>query len=86
MAEVTIYTSAFCGFCHRAKRLLESKGVAFIEIDVTADAETRLTQGLSNYELAQMVSVRKVKFQRLGQPPTAPGMTTGVQSTRLVLV
>ena len=41
MAEVTIYTSAFCGFCHRAKRLLESKGVAFIEIDVTADAETR---------------------------------------------
>ncbi len=41
MAEVTIYTSAFCGFCHRAKHLLESKGVAFIEIDVTADADTR---------------------------------------------
>lgn len=41
MAEVTIYTSAFCGFCHRAKHLLETKGVTFKEIDVTADAELR---------------------------------------------
>jgi glutaredoxin 3 len=41
MAEVTIYTSAFCGFCHRAKHLLETKGVAFTEIDVTADATLR---------------------------------------------
>lgn len=34
MARVEIYTSPFCGFCHRAKRLLEAKGVAFEEIDV----------------------------------------------------
>jgi glutaredoxin 3 len=41
MAEVTIYTSAFCGYCHRAKHLLESKGVPFTEIDVTTDADMR---------------------------------------------
>ena len=34
MKPVTIYTSAWCGYCHRAKALLSKKGVAFDEIDV----------------------------------------------------
>jgi len=34
MQDVTIYTSMFCGFCHRAKQLLEQKGVDYHEIDV----------------------------------------------------
>lgn len=34
MAKVEIYTSPFCGFCFKAKRLLDSKGVAFEEYDV----------------------------------------------------
>lgn len=34
MAKVEIYTSPFCGFCFRAKRLLDAKGVAFEEYDV----------------------------------------------------
>jgi glutaredoxin 3 len=34
MAKVEIYSSPFCGFCYRAKRLLDSKGVAFEEYDV----------------------------------------------------
>ncbi|MFQ3623700.1 MAG: glutaredoxin domain-containing protein, partial [Acetobacteraceae bacterium] len=33
MAEVEIYTSAWCPYCAAAKRLLERKGVAFREID-----------------------------------------------------
>jgi glutaredoxin 3 len=37
MAKVEIYTSPFCGFCFRAKGLLESKNVAFEEIDVMMD-------------------------------------------------
>lgn len=32
---VDIYTKFTCGFCHRAKRLLESKGVAFNEYDIS---------------------------------------------------
>jgi glutaredoxin 3 len=31
---VEIYTKSFCGYCWRAKMLLESKGVAFQEISV----------------------------------------------------
>ncbi|MSO91784.1 MAG: glutaredoxin 3 [Rhodospirillales bacterium] len=34
MANVEIYTSPFCGYCHRAKVLLHEKGVAFTEFDV----------------------------------------------------
>lgn len=34
MKPVEIYTSPLCGFCHAAKRLLKSKGVAFSEVDV----------------------------------------------------
>ena len=32
--RVEIYTKAFCGYCWRAKVLLESKGVAYQEISV----------------------------------------------------
>ena len=31
MAKVEIYTKTFCGFCVRARHLLQSKGVAFDE-------------------------------------------------------
>lgn len=41
MAEVEIYSSMFCPFCHRAKRLLSEKGVDFIEIDVDMDGAKR---------------------------------------------
>ena len=32
---VDIYTKFTCGFCHRAKQLLTSKGIAFNEHDIT---------------------------------------------------
>ena len=41
MAEVEIYSSSFCPYCHRAKRLLTEKGVAFTEIDVDMDPRRR---------------------------------------------
>ncbi|MCK0171059.1 glutaredoxin 3 [Aliiroseovarius sp. S1123] len=34
MQPVTIYSSPLCGFCHAAKRLLNSKNVEFDEINV----------------------------------------------------
>lgn len=34
MAKVEVYSSMLCGFCYRAKKLLEQKGVNFTEIDV----------------------------------------------------
>lgn len=41
MPPVTIYTRQFCGFCTAAKRLLEKKGVAFLEHDATFSKELR---------------------------------------------
>ena len=34
MAEIEIYTSPFCTYCWRAKRLLKDKGLDFTEVDV----------------------------------------------------
>ena len=34
MAKIEIYTSPFCGFCFRAKSLLDEKGVDYEEINV----------------------------------------------------
>ena len=41
VATVEIYTSIFCGYCVRAKKLLSQKGVSFTEQDVTADKNGR---------------------------------------------
>jgi glutaredoxin 3 len=41
MAKVEIYTSPFCGYCYRAKKLLEQKGAAYTEFDVMADSSLR---------------------------------------------
>ena len=39
--QVEIYTKMFCGYCFRAKKLLESKGVEFTEYDITAGGPKR---------------------------------------------
>lgn len=41
MASVIIYTRQFCGFCTAAKKLLESKGVAYVEHDATFAPDLR---------------------------------------------
>ncbi len=41
MADVTIYTRMFCGFCSAAKNLLDRKGVAYTEHDATYEPELR---------------------------------------------
>lgn len=41
MAKVEVYSSMLCGFCYRAKKLLEQKGVAFTEIDVMVNPSRR---------------------------------------------
>jgi glutaredoxin 3 len=42
MAEIEIYTTPFCPYCARAKRLLDQKGVAFVEIDLWQFPERRV--------------------------------------------
>lgn len=42
MANVLMYSTAWCGFCSRAKRLLTDKGVAFVNIDLDAEPTRRV--------------------------------------------
>ena len=39
--KVEIYTKMFCGYCSRAKRLLESKDIEYTEYDITMDGEKK---------------------------------------------
>lgn len=41
MTQVEIYTTCYCPYCHSAKALLNRKGIAFVEIDVTGDPKER---------------------------------------------
>ncbi|MDG1581157.1 glutaredoxin 3 [Pseudomonas sp. GOM6] len=41
MAEVVVYSSAWCPYCIRAKQLLSSKGVVFREIIVDGQPDVR---------------------------------------------
>ena len=41
MARVEIYTTPWCPYCLAAKRLLQEKGAAFEEIDVSANGALR---------------------------------------------
>ena len=41
MSSIEIYTTPFCPYCGWAKELLDRKGVAFTEIDVSDDRALR---------------------------------------------
>ena len=61
MARVEIYTTFMCGYCHRAKKLLESKGVDFEDIDVMMDPSisSNATPLLSSNRLARKQKPQK---------------------------
>ncbi|KZN56042.1 glutaredoxin [Pseudoalteromonas luteoviolacea CPMOR-2] len=40
-SDIIIYTKDYCPFCHRAKALLDSKGVTYTEYDIGAKPELR---------------------------------------------
>ncbi|MGE0650769.1 MAG: glutaredoxin 3 [Alphaproteobacteria bacterium] len=41
MPKIEVYASMWCGYCHRAKALLRSKGVTFTEYDVDSGSGLR---------------------------------------------
>ena len=41
MAKIEMYSSMMCPYCARAKRLLDGKGVAFEEYDITMGGPKR---------------------------------------------
>ena len=44
----TMYSTAWCGYCRRLKRVLERDGITFAEVDIDADpAAARLVRSIN---------------------------------------
>jgi glutaredoxin 3 len=41
MSEIVMYSTDWCGYCQRARNLLERKGAAFREIKIDEDTKQR---------------------------------------------
>jgi glutaredoxin 3 len=57
MARIQLYTTAWCGYCIRAKALLEQRGLDFEEIRVDAqpDFRARLQELTGGWTVPQIV-------------------------------
>ena len=42
MRSVTLYTTGMCPYCRSAKALLEKRGVAYEEINLSRDSDSRM--------------------------------------------
>jgi mycoredoxin len=38
-AAVTMYTTTWCGYCFRLKKLMQREGIDFAEVDIEADEQ-----------------------------------------------
>ena len=38
-ASVTMYTTEWCGYCVRLKKLMQREGISFAEVDIEQDAQ-----------------------------------------------
>jgi len=48
MNSLTVYTTPWCGYCHRLTKQLERAGVAFSTVDIETDAEAaRFVEGIN---------------------------------------
>ncbi len=57
MNQVVIYTKDYCPYCHRAKSLLDTKGVDYIEFDIGMKPELRdemITKANGGYTVPQI--------------------------------
>ena len=36
-ASITMYSTQWCGYCHRLKKVLKSAGIAYAEVDIEND-------------------------------------------------
>lgn len=70
---VTVYSKTNCPYCDRAKALLESKGINYVEVNIEKDTEARqmlLDQGLRSVpQIFHGFELIPGGFQGLAQRP-----------------
>ena len=48
MADLTMYTTTWCGFCRRLKMQLDQAGIAYREVDIERNADAaRFVEGVN---------------------------------------
>ena len=60
MKKVEIYTVNYCPFCHKAKELLDSKKIAYKEIDITENEDTYRKELGDYYNITGVVTVPQI--------------------------
>ena len=65
--EIVIYTKFGCGYCYRAKRLLDEKGVAYIEHDITMGGPKR-DEMMARAPMARTVPQIFIGETHVGEP------------------
>jgi glutaredoxin 3 len=57
VADVKVYTTAWCGFCIRAKALLDQRGIPYEEVRVDSDPDfrTKLEELTGGWTVPQIV-------------------------------
>lgn len=65
MPSVELYTKSTCGYCARAKRLLDDKGVAYTDHDITMGGQKRVEM-LERSEGATTVPQIFIDGRRIG--------------------
>lgn len=65
MPSVELYTKSTCGYCARAKRLLDDKGVAYTDHDITMGGQKR-AEMLERSEGATTVPQIFIDGRRIG--------------------
>jgi glutaredoxin 3 len=57
MASITVYTTDFCPYCTRAKALLTKRGIAYEEVNLARDPDSReaLAQRTGMYTYPQIL-------------------------------
>ena len=57
MPDITMYTTAWCGYCERAKALLERKGLPYeeIRVDEQPDFRSKLHEMTGGWTVPQIV-------------------------------
>jgi mycoredoxin len=79
VAELTVYSTSWCGYCVRLKRQLSQQGVTFAEVNIEEDAEAEAFVKSANGGNALVPTVLLPDGRVLSNPPVADvlaGLTT----------
>jgi mycoredoxin len=68
---LTVYTTSWCGFCHRLKMVLKSDGISYDEVDIELDPAAAEFVGSVNGGNRTVPTVRFADGSTLTNPSAA---------------